>query len=178
MKENETRGNGCTPIHPIFISSHLTTNRQPTLRIPTHIIPNTIIIQQPLNTPHRTNSHILIPQLFPREIHHILLCDGTDDLLDFLRAHAPARRDDLPTNVLGHGGGAVEREQDGGFELGFGALGFGFGDVVGEARPFAEGEMHEVVDLGFVFGDQVDAPQTVVAEEIVSGRERKVDDWV
>jgi len=37
--------------------------------------------------------------------------------------------------------------------LGFGALGFGFGDVVGETRPFAEGEVDEVVDLGFVFGD-------------------------
>jgi len=43
--------------------------------------------------------------------------------------------------------------------LGLGPLGFGAGDVVGEPGPFAEGEVDEVVDLGFVFRDEVDAPE-------------------
>lgn len=43
--------------------------------------------------------------------------------------------------------------------MGLGPLGFGAGDVVGEARPFAEGEVDEVIDLGFVLRDEVDAPE-------------------
>lgn len=66
----------------------------------------------------------------------------------------------MPANVFGYGGGAVEGEQDGGFELRFCALGFGFGDVVGETRPFTEGKVDEVVDSSFVFSDQIDAPES------------------
>lgn len=52
--------------------------------------------------------------------------------------------------------------------MGFGALGFGFCDVVGEAGPFAEGEMDEVVDLGFVFCYEVDAPEADEVSVVVS----------
>lgn len=152
----------------LTLTLHPSSTHQPNLRIPTHIIPNPIIIQQPLDTPHRTNRHILIPQLHPREIHHVLLRDGADDALDLLGAHTATSRHDLPADVLGHGGGAVEREQDGGFELGFGALGLGFGDVVGKARPFAQREVDEVVNLRFVFGDEVDAPEAVGWDGLVS----------
>lgn len=96
--------------------------------------------------------------MFPRKCHNILLSNGANDALDFLGAHSPACSDNLAADVLSDGGGAVEGEQDGGFELGFCALDFGFGDGVGEARPFAEGEVHEVVDAGYFVGDEVDAP--------------------
>ncbi len=43
--------------------------------------------------------------------------------------------------------------------MGLGPLGFGAGNIVGEAGPFAEGEVDEVVDLGFVLRDEVDAPE-------------------
>ena len=69
----------------------------------------------------------------------------------------------MPTNVFRYGGGAVEGEQDGGFELRFGALGFGFGDVVGETRPFTEGKMDEIIDSSFVFCDEIDAPESKIS---------------
>ena len=74
----------------------------------------------------------------------------------------------MATYVFGYGSSAVEREKDGGFELGFGALGFSFCDIVGEAGPFAEGEVDEVVDLGFVFCNEVDAPETDEVLVVVS----------
>lgn len=48
----------------------------------------------------------------------------------------------------------------------FGALDFGFGDIDAETGPFAEGEVDEVVDLGLVFGDEVDAPKTGVVSNM------------
>ena len=42
--------------------------------------------------------------------------------------------------------------------MSFGTLCFGFGDVVGEPRPFAEGEVDQVVDLSMIFCYEVDAP--------------------
>ena len=110
------------------------------------------------NAPYRRNSDILIPQLPSREIHHILLRDPPYHPFDLLRVHASACRDNLAPDIFRNGGSAVKGEEDGGFELGFGALGFGAGDVVGEAGPFAEGKVDEVVDLGFVLCDKVDTP--------------------
>lgn len=118
-----------------------------------------VIIEKAFDAPHRRDGNILIPQLPPREIHHVLLRDTPNHPLDLLGVHPSARGDDLATNVFGDGGGAVQGEEDGGFELGLGPLGFGAGDVVGEAGPFAEGEVDEVVDLSFVFGDEVDPPE-------------------
>jgi hypothetical protein len=43
----------------------------------------------------------------------------------------------LTANIFGDSGCAVEREEDGGFELGFGTLGLSFGYIEGEARPLA-----------------------------------------
>ena len=86
-----------------------------------------------LNLPNSTNSNIPIPKLLPTESHNVLLCDLTNNALNLLRRHATARRDDLAADVLGDGGGAVEGEEDGGFELGFCALDFPFGYVVAEA---------------------------------------------
>lgn len=41
----------------------------------------------------------------------------------------------------------------------FGTLDFRLGDGLGEAGPFAEGEVDEVVDAGDFVGDEVDAPE-------------------
>ncbi len=128
------------------------------LSISAHIVPYSVVVQKSLNASHRTDRHILIPQLPPRPRHNVLLADASDDALYLLWVHAAAGGDDLAAYIFGDGGGTVEGEEDGGLELGFGALGFGFGDVVGEAGPFAEGEVDEVVDLGFIFCDEVDAP--------------------
>jgi len=44
--------------------------------------------------------------------------------------------------------------------LSLGALDFGFCDVIGEARPFAESEVDEIVETGDDVGDEVDTPET------------------
>ena len=66
----------------------------------------------------------------------------------------------MATDIFSDGGGAVKREEDGSFELGFGTFGLSFGDVEGEAGPLAEREVNEIVDVGNVLGDQVDTPET------------------
>lgn len=150
------------PYHKFFwffgINSSKCSTSPPLRRISRHIIPDPLIIQQPLYRPQRTHRDIPIPDLPRREIHHILLGNTSNDPLNLSRVHSSPRRHDLAANILGHGGGAVERQQNGGFELRFGALGFRFGHIEGEARPFAQGEVDEVVDAGDVVGDEVDAP--------------------
>lgn len=142
-----------------FINAPLCRQFLPLRSIPTHIISNSIIIQQPLNTPHRTDRYVLVPQLPLRKRHHVLLRDSSNHPLDLHGIHSPTGRDDLAANVFCDGGCAVEGQQDGGFELRFGALDFCFTHIDGEAGPFAQGEVDEVVDLGLVFGDEVDAPE-------------------
>lgn len=44
--------------------------------------------------------------------------------------------------------------------MSLGALDFGFCDVVGKARPFAESEVDKIVETGDDVGDKVDTPQT------------------
>jgi hypothetical protein len=68
----------------------------------------------------------------------------------------------LAADVLSDGGGPIERQEDGGFELGLRALGLGFGNTVREAGPFTEGEVDEIIDLGYVVADKVDTPETMV----------------
>jgi hypothetical protein len=128
---------------------------------PRHIVPDPVIIKQRLDLPNSTDSNILIPQLPLREIHDVLVRDTADDALDLLGAHSATRGHDLSSDVLGHGSSAIEGQEDGGFELGLCAFRLGFGDAVGEAGPLAKGEVDKVVDLGNVFGDKIDAPQTV-----------------
>ena len=137
------------------------THRPSSLRgHPTHIISNPIIIQQPLNTADRRDSNILIPQPLLCKRHHILLSDAADNTLDLRGIHASTGCDNLTAHIFSDGGCAVERKQNGGLELSFGALDFGFGDIDGEAGPFAQGEVDEIVNLGFVFRDEVDTPET------------------
>lgn len=117
-----------------------------------------VIVQQTLDTPHGTDCHILIPKFPPGERHHILLAYTTDYPLYLFWVHAAACGDDLATNIFRNGCSAVEREQDGSFELSLCSLGFGFGNIVGKTRPLSQGEMDKVVDLSFVFRNKVYAP--------------------
>lgn len=117
---------------------------------PRHITPNPCIIKQTLDLPDGRDGDIPIPQLPLRKVLHITGRDGADDALDLLGAQAAAGGDDLATDVLGHGGGAVEAEEQRGLELGLGALDFGVVDGEGEAGPFAEGEVDEIVNAGDV----------------------------
>ena len=133
------------------------------LNVATHVVPYPVVVQKPLDATHRTDCNILIPEFPLCEFHNVLFTNPSHNTFNFFRIHAAACGDDLPADVFGYGGGAVEGEQDGGFELRFGALGFGFGDVVGETRPFTEGKVDEIVDSGFVFCDQIDAPESTIS---------------
>ena len=130
------------------------------LSIPGHIVPDALIIKQTFDATNGTHSDILIPQLSLRKAHDVLLCDSSNDTLNFLRAHAAARGNELAADVFCDCSGTVEGEEDGGFKLGFGALHFGFGHIVGETRPFAECEVNEVIDAGELVGHEVDTPET------------------
>ena len=142
-------------------------NTQPTLllNVAAHVVPYSIVVQKPLDATHRTDRNILVPEFSLCKFHYVLFTDPSDNTFHFIRTQATACGDDLPADIFGYSGGAVEGEQNGGFELGFRALGFGFGDVVGETRPFTECKVDEVVDPGFIFGDQVDAPESTTSCE-------------
>jgi len=124
-----------------------------------HVVPYSVVIQQTLNGPHCADCHILVPELLLRESHDVLLGNAANDTLNLGGIHSSARGDDLTTNVFCHRGGTVEGKEDGCLQLRFGPFGLGFADVEGEPGPFAQGEVDQVVDLGFVFGDQVDPPK-------------------
>lgn len=125
-----------------------------------HVRADPVVVEDALDAADRANGHILVPDLAAGEVHHVLLGDLADRLLDVLRCQAAAGRDDLATDVLGHGGGAVQGQQDRGLELGLGALHLGGGDVEAQARPLAQGEVDQVIELGQVLGDEVDTPET------------------
>ena len=119
-----------------------------------------VVVQEAFDRSHGGHCDILVPQLPSRKVHDVLLGNGADDLFDFFGAHAASGRDDLPADVFGHGRGAVQGEQEGGLELCLCPLGFRLGDVVGQSRPFSHREMDEVIDLGLVLRNEVDAPKT------------------
>ena len=66
----------------------------------------------------------------------------------------------MTANVLGDGGGTVQGQEDGGLQLGLGTLNLGGGNVAAQARPLAEGEVDQVIEVGQVLGNQVDTPET------------------
>ena len=133
------------------------------LNIAAHVVPYSIVVQKPLDATHRTDCNILIPKFPLCKFHNVLFTNPAHNTFYFVRTQATACGDDLPADVFGYGGGAVKREQDRSFKLRFRALSFSFGDIVGETRPFTESKVDEVVDSGFVFCDQVDAPKSRIS---------------
>jgi hypothetical protein len=73
---------------------------------------------------------------------------------------AAASGDDLAADVLSDGGGAIERQEDRSLKLGLSTLNLGGGDVVAQARPLAESEVDQVIELSKVLADKVDTPET------------------
>ena len=129
--------------------------------VPAHISPDTGIVEQTLNAADRADGNILIPDLLVGEIHNVLGGNGINDALDLTGAHAATGGDDLATNVLSDGGGAVKGEEDGSLELGLRALNLSVGNVGAETGPLAEGEVDKVVDAVELVRDKVDTPETV-----------------
>ena len=130
--------------------------------VPAEISPDTVVVQHTLDGADSADSDILIPDLAVGEIHDILLGDLADHTLNVLRAEAAASCDDLAANVLSDCSGSVKGEEDGGLELGLGALNLGGGDVEAQAGPLAESEVDQVIEAGQVLGDEVDTPETII----------------
>lgn len=129
--------------------------------VPAHISSDAGIVEQTLNAADRADSNILIPDLLVGEVHNVLGGNGINDALDLTGAHAATGGDDLATNVLSDGGGAVKGEEDGGLELGLRALNLSLGNVGAETGPLAESEVDKVVDAVELVRDKVDTPETV-----------------
>lgn len=102
----------------------------------------------------------MIPQLLVSEVHNVGLGNSVNDALNLAGAHATAGGDDLAADILGNSRGTVEREEDGSLELGLGTLDLSSGDVAGEARPLAKGEVNKVINAGQLVGNEVDTPET------------------
>jgi hypothetical protein len=96
-----------------------------------------------------------------RKAEDVILRHGVHSALDLSGRHAAAGGDELAANVLGNGGGAIEGEKKGSFELGLGALNFGLGDVLRQARPFPKGKVDKIVNAGVLVGDEIDTPETI-----------------
>lgn len=147
-------------IRPTPIIRHVSL---PDLELGLHGVPQTLVVEQSLDVTDRADGEVLVPELPVGEVHDVGLGDGVDPALDLAGLDAAAGGDELAANILSNGGGAVEREKDGGLELGLGALSLSLGDVGAEAHPLADGEVDEVIDAVGLAGGQVDTPETGVA---------------
>lgn len=128
-----------------------------------HRVAQTLVIEQGLDVADSGDGNVLVPKLAVGEVNDVLLRDGINHALNLSRGHAAAGGDELATNVLSDGSGAVEGQKDGSLQLGLGALNLGRGDVGAQAHPFADGEVNEIVDAGNLVGGEVDTPETGVA---------------
>lgn len=128
---------------------------------PAHVTADSRVVEQTLDGTDGRDGNVLVPDLSSCKVHHVLGCHCVDGALDLARAHPSAGGDNLATDVLGQGGGAVEGQEDGGLELCLGALGLGLADGLGQAGPLTQGEVDEVVNLVELVGDEVDAPETI-----------------
>lgn len=128
---------------------------------PAHVPAKPCVVQETLDATNGGNGNVLVPDLSLSEADDIAGGHGIDCSLDLAWAVPAAGGDDLATDVLSHGSGAVQRQQDRGLQLGLGALDLGLGDGLGKAGPLAQGEVHKVIDTGDLVGDKVDTPETM-----------------
>lgn len=127
-----------------------------------HVRADALVVEDTLNGADGAHGKVLIPQLAGSKVHNVLLGDLTNSTLNVLGAEATASGDDLATNVLGNGSGAVEGEENGGLELGLGALNLGGGDLAAQTRPLTQGEVDQVIKVGQVLRNEVDTPETII----------------
>lgn len=128
-----------------------------------HVVSDSLVVQETLNRAQGRNGDILVPQVLLGKCLDVLLGDGVDAALNLLGRLAAAGRNNLAANVLGNGRGRVKSKQKLCLELGLGALKLGRLDGDRQAVPLLQGEVNQVVEVGNVVGNKVDAPETGVA---------------
>lgn len=154
------------PQNAIRLSFPTSTNKTTaTLKVPAHVVADSLVVKETLDAADGADGQVLVPQFPVGELHDVLLGNGINLALNLARVHPAASCDELATNVLGHGGCAVQRQEDRGLELSLGTLNLGLGDVAGKARPLTKGEVDKVVKGGKLVRDKVDTPE---AETVTS----------
>lgn len=128
---------------------------------PAHVTPDSRVVEQILDGTDSRDGDVLVPDLSSCKVHNVLGCHCVDRTLNLAGGRPSAGGDDLATDVLGQGGGAIKRQEDGSLQLGLGTLGLGLADGLGQAGPFTQGEVDEVVNLGELVGGEVDTPETI-----------------
>lgn len=141
---------------------------------PGHVVADSLVIKDTLNAADGTHGDILVPELAVGELHDVLLGDLTDGTLNVLGREAAASGDDLATNVLSNGGGAVKREEHRGLELSLGTLNLGGVDVEAQTGPLTESEVNEVVETGQVVRNKVDTPETARVQSVAASNDMYV----
>lgn len=136
-------------------------NRSSLLPLGLHCVSESLVVEQTLDGTNSADGDVAVPELPAGKVHDLLLGDGIDHALDLAGLHAAASGDELATNILSDGGGAVEGEEDGGLKLSLGALNLGGADVGAETHPLADGEVDEIVKASDLVSDKEDTPQTV-----------------
>lgn len=131
------------------------------LEVPAHVVSKSLVVKQTLDAANSADSNVLIPQLLIGKLHDVLLGDAVDCSLDLTGAHATTGGDDLPANIFGNSGSAVEGQKYRGLELSLGTLSLGLCHTLGKARPLAEGEVNQIVETGQFVGNKVDTPETM-----------------
>ena len=131
-----------------------------TLKLGLHGVAQSLVIKEALNAAHSADGNIAIPEFSVGKVHDLLLSNTINQTLNLGGGHTAAGGDELSANVLGNGGGTIQREEDRGLELSLSTLGLGGGDVGAETHPLTDGEVDEVVNLLVLVGDEVDTPKT------------------
>lgn len=98
-------------------------------QVTAHIVGDALVVEKTLNRTIGTDGKFLVPELRVGKVHDVLGSDAADGSLNVFGAQTAASCDDLATNVLGDGGGAIERQEDGSLQLSLGALNLSLGDV-------------------------------------------------
>ena len=135
------------------------------LKVAAHVSPDSRVVQETLNAANSTNSDVLVPYFAVGEVHDFLLGDLVDNTFNLTGVHPTTGGDELAADVLGDGGCAIEGQENGGLQLGLGALDLGLGNITREAGPLTEGEVDKIVDAGELVGDEVDAPETYSCQQ-------------
>lgn len=157
-----TRSSTAMPPAPFPFCSFFFMPLLPLREHPAHVAADSLVVKEILDAADGRNSDILVPNLLLRKSHDIISGHSIDGTLNLAGTCATAGGDNLAANVLGQGGGAIEGQQNRSLQLGLGALGLGLGYGLRQARPLAEGEVDEIVNLLALIGDKVNTPETIL----------------
>jgi hypothetical protein len=129
---------------------------------PGHVTTDSGVVEQTLDLADSGDGNVAVPELALGEVHDIVGGNGANNALDLFRRETAAGGDNLASNVLSDGGGAIKGQKDGGLELSLGTLNLGLAHVEAEARPLTESEVHEVIQTSNLVRNKVDTPETSV----------------